>query len=87
MTSAIVQTEIETAALADYTWSVWESSHTFSFTAALAIHTYVHTYTHTHIHCCKQANLQVENKLNISGYSVKLPVHVLTIKYLGWLYD
>ena len=34
MTSAIV---IETAALANYTWSVWESSHTLSFTAALAL--------------------------------------------------
>ena len=30
----------------------------------------------------KQANLKVENKkLNITGYSVKLPVRVLTIKY------
>ena len=28
-----------------------------------------------------QANLKLENKkLNISGYTVKLPVHVLTIK-------
>ena len=29
--------EVETAALANYTYSVWESSHTFSFTAALTI--------------------------------------------------
>ena len=29
------QTEVETAALANYTCSVWESSHTLSFTAAL----------------------------------------------------
>ena len=32
--------EVETAALANYTWSVLESSHTLSFTAALAIHAY-----------------------------------------------
>ena len=31
-------TEVETAALANYTCSVWESSHTLSFTAALTIH-------------------------------------------------
>ena len=39
MTSAVVQTEVETAALAICTCSVWESSHTFSFTAFLVIHT------------------------------------------------
>ena len=30
--------EVETAALANYKFSVWESSHTLSLIAALAIH-------------------------------------------------
>ena len=37
-------TEVVTAAFANYTWSVWESSHTLSFTAALAIHTLGSTF-------------------------------------------
>ena len=111
--------------------SAWESSHTLSFTAALAIHTLntsesmhipdlcfalyhqpwqlpsssftvsntclvellaggIHSmnnvvltkwYIALSINIGVLENLKVENKLNISGYSVKLPVRVLTIKY------
>jgi len=34
----MVYTKVGTAALANYKSSMWESSHTLSFTAALAIH-------------------------------------------------
>ena len=37
-------TEVVTAAFANYMWSVWESLHTLSFTAALAIHTLGSTF-------------------------------------------
>ena len=40
MTLAMVYMEVEAAALANCMRSVWESSHTLAFTAALAIHTF-----------------------------------------------
>ena len=41
--------EVETAALAIYTFSMWESLHTLSFAAALVIHTLEYfSWRHAH---------------------------------------
>ena len=87
MTSAIVQTEVETAALAIYTCSVWESSHTFSFTAALVIHTLEYfSWKHAHslsmfciilpdLGCCSLHLITVQ----LNTCSVELPGGVLAM--------
>ena len=76
--------EVETAALANYMCSLWESSHTLSFTAALAIHTSPYNTSPGNMHipslCFVVYHLTLavavfifHGKLDLNTCSVELP--------------
>ena len=83
--------EVETAALANYTCSVWESSHKLSFTAALTIDRPIpyntspgsmHTPPHYVLHCTTRSWLlpsSYHGKLYLNMCSVKLPGGVVSM--------